>query len=128
MIEIHIDGASKNNNVKGAVRRASICVVVLSENINIIEQIGDKTNNQAEWEALIEVLRIAQHQNWKELKIYSDSKLVVEQFNDRWDVKNDELLLSYIVAKTLAGLFDMVDLQWISRSQNLAGIELERRT
>ena len=128
MIEIHVDGASKDNNIKDAVRRASICVVIPSEDFKIIEHIGNKTNNQAEWDALIEALKLAQLRGWKEIKIYSDSQLVVEQFNDRWKVKDTNLSSSYLVAKTLEGLFDVVDLQWISRSQNLAGIELERRT
>ena len=128
MIEIHIDGASKDNNIKDAIRRATLCVIVPNQDIKIVEDIGNKTNNQAEWEALVEALRLAQKRDWKELKIYSDSKLVVEQFHDRWQVKDYELQSLYLVAKTLAGLFDTVDLQWTPRSQNLAGIELERRT
>lgn len=127
MIEIHIDGASKNNNIRDVIRRASICVVVPDEGIKILDDIGDKTNNQAEWEALIEALKLAQQYGWTSIKIYSDSKLVVEQFNNNWKIKDEHLLSLYVGAKTLAGLLDTVDLQWISRSENLAGIELERR-
>ena len=128
MIEIHIDGACKDNHIKNVTRRASICIIVQQDGIVIVNDIGNKTNNQAEWEALVEALKLAQKNNWNNIKIFSDSKLVVEQFNNRWRVKKQELMSYYFTAKTLEGLIDTVDLRWISRSQNLAGIELERRT
>jgi len=126
MIDIYVDGASKDNNVKGAIRRASICVIVPQYNFKLVEPIGNKTNNEAEWDALVKALEIASREHWKNIRILSDSQLVVEQFNDRWRCKHENLETSYLCAKTLACLFDKLEVVWIRRNKNLAGIELER--
>jgi len=126
MIDIYVDGASKDNNVKGAIRRASICVIVPQYNFKLVESIGNKTNNEAEWGALVKALEIANRGHWKNVRILSDSQLVVEQFNDRWRCKHENLETSYLRAKTLAGLFNNLEVVWIRRDKNLAGIELER--
>lgn len=47
------------------------------------------TNNHMEWEALIQALDWVVKNKIEDdaIQIYSDSKLVVEQFNGRWKVK-----------------------------------------
>lgn len=124
-VKIHVDGASKLNNVKEAIRQASICVYVQDNNECIMKPIGDKTNQEAEWEALIEALKLAKSRSWDNIKIYSDSKLVVEQFNNRWQCKDQRMMDYYVQSKSLSELVD-VELIWIPRSVNLAGIELEK--
>ena len=53
--------------------------------------IGTATNNQAEYQALIEGLKAVT--DWKpdRLEVYLDSKLVVEQLNGGYRVKKPEL-------------------------------------
>jgi ribonuclease HI len=53
--------------------------------------LGVATNNQAEYQALIEGLKAVA--DWKpdRLEVYLDSKLVVEQVNGKWRVKEPEL-------------------------------------
>jgi ribonuclease HI len=53
--------------------------------------LGIKTNNEAEYEALIEGLKAVSEWKPDRLEIFLDSKLVVEQVNGRWKVKEARL-------------------------------------
>jgi len=52
--------------------------------------LGEGTNNYAEYSALLHLLKWLG--SWKEVTIYCDSALVVNQVNDVWDVNNRALL------------------------------------
>ena len=87
------------------------------------------TNNIAEYHALIYALAIAQHLE-DDIVIKSDSKLVVEQVNGNWKVKDQTLKTlcrdAQILIDMRAQLFGAsTTLQWFSREQNLAGHMLE---
>lgn len=75
---IKIDGASKGN--PGS---ASIGVVVFQGNKKemFTKRIGRATNNVAEYTALIEALKYIRKKKLRNVIIFSDSKLVVEQVN-----------------------------------------------
>lgn len=126
-IEIYIDGASKGNNNKTIASKAYTCVFIPEKSVNIITSIGDQTNNDAEWQALIDALTIANLNEWKKVKIYSDSQLVVNQFKNKWRCKGERIKTFYLLSKTFESIID-VDIVWIPRELNLAGVELERRT
>ena len=53
--------------------------------------VGSRTNNQAEYEALIAALESAIALNAEEVICYLDSQLVVRQLNGEYSVKNSEL-------------------------------------
>ena len=125
-IIIHIDGAAKGNNNKSIPNKSYICIVVPIHNLKIIEPIGNMSNNEAEWQALISALKLSIERGWKKIKVYSDSQLVVNQFNNDWCCKKQQMLDFYVYAKILEELID-IDLKWIARQFNLAGIELGRR-
>jgi len=126
MIEIHVDGASKGNHDKTVENKAYICIIVPDMNLEFIYNKRWLTNNEAEWEALLEALKIAIKNKWNKVKIYSDSKLVVEQYNENWKCKNEKMMGYYISAKSIGDFLD-VELVWISRDKNLAGIRLEQK-
>lgn len=128
MIEIHVDGASKGNNAKMAIRTAYTCVVVPDYNKISIKEKGNLTNNEAEWDALIDALMIAQKLEIDSLKIISDSQLVVNQFNDIYRIKKLVFQNKYDFAKGFINLNDLdVRVVWRPRDENYAGQELERR-
>jgi len=129
MIDIHIDGASKGNNSKVCERRAYTCLVVPDRNEVLISERGNLTNNEAEWDALIEALFYIKSQKIKEkIRILSDSQLVVNQYNDEYKIKNVSLKFRYEHAKRLVKLYEIdLILKWIPREENYAGHELERR-
>jgi probable phosphoglycerate mutase len=49
------------------------------------------SNNYAEYAGLIALLQYLYEQHYRNVVIYSDSKLVVEQVNQKWEVNSDEL-------------------------------------
>ena len=97
-IKVFTDGGSRGNpGVAGAG------FVVYDQLDNIIHQaavfLGHKTNNEAEYLALLEALEFLLRFELKqpgeivEANFFLDSKLVVEQVNRRWKIKKSQLLL-----------------------------------
>jgi len=125
MIEIYTDGASKGNHDKNIINQSYICIIVPDFGINIIETRKYLTNNEAEWEAFLEALKLARANKWEKIKVYSDSKLVVEQYNENWQCKDNKMMGYYIASKSIGEFID-VEIVWIPRDKNLAGIKLEQ--
>jgi ribonuclease HI len=81
--------------------------------------LGVATNNQAEYLALIEGLKEVEAWKPDRLEVYLDSKLVVEQVNNRWKVKEPELKDLHRQATELLKRFgDKVTVQHVSREEN----------
>jgi ribonuclease HI len=95
-IKVFTDGASKGNPGK-----AGIGIVIYDENNFIIksykEFLGETTNNQAEYKALIKSLDVIKKLNeegeykFDIVEFYSDSELMVNQINLDYYVKEPEL-------------------------------------
>jgi ribonuclease HI len=113
---INIDAAAKGNPGP-----AGIGVKISDPEGNIIQEcaeaIGVATNNQAEYRALLKALELAKALPAGEIKIYSDSELLVRQFNGIYKVKDFKLQQLLLQARGLAmGL--KVQLEHIPREQN----------
>lgn len=81
--------------------------------------IGHATNNQAEYQALIDGLKAVL--DWKpdKLEVFLDSKLVVEQVKGKWRVKEPELKeLHRQVLELLREFGDRFSVQHVERAQN----------
>ena len=74
------------------------------------------TNNQAEYLAVLEALKFTAG----DVEIYSDSKLVVNQLNHEWHIKDDSLRNLAVKIWKLIGN-RKVSFNWIPRKQNKAG-------
>jgi probable phosphoglycerate mutase len=57
----------------------------------IARPLGTRTNNVAEYAALVLALREAERLGAREVDLRLDSKLIVEQINGRWRVKDAKL-------------------------------------
>lgn len=90
-LKIYSDGASRGN--PGI---SSIAFLVLDEKGKVIkshsEYIGVKTNNQAEYEALITALMFTSKINTDEVTCFTDSELIAKQLNGEYRVNNPVLL------------------------------------
>ncbi len=82
------------------------------------EFIGIKTNNVAEWNALIIGLRAAKEEGFRSLAIRMDSELVVKQVRGEYRVKHVDLQPLHQVAMRLLRGFDRVDIAHVPRNQN----------
>lgn len=80
--------------------------------------LGKATNNEAEYEALIEGLKAVSEWKPDRLEIFLDSKLVVEQVNGRWKVKEARLQSLLTKAKELLAGFSEVEIKHVERERN----------
>jgi ribonuclease H / adenosylcobalamin/alpha-ribazole phosphatase len=80
--------------------------------------LGVATNNEAEYHALIEGLKAVAEWKPDRLEVYLDSKLVVEQVNGRWRVKEARLQPLHRQAKELLDTFSEVGVKHVERERN----------
>lgn len=97
-IEIFIDGASRGTGTgsKPSVGEAA-CAVVIYKNRKLIAEfarpLGTRTNNQAEYEALVTALLIcSMSAEIADPIIYCDSAVVVNQVEGKWECKQKNLI------------------------------------
>jgi ribonuclease HI len=91
-IRIFTDGACTGNGTPNQI--AGIGVVVEWQGIKpliLSKYLGNKSNNEAEYAALIEALQIIKDENIKDVIIHSDSNLMVNQVNGNWKCRNASL-------------------------------------
>jgi len=93
-IEVFCDGASRGQGQK-KFGEAS-CGVVVYKNRKKIAQfargLGPRTNNEAEYEAVIAGLLICSMADLVDPIIYTDSAVVANQVNGKWKCKNAALM------------------------------------
>lgn len=80
--------------------------------------IGNKTNNQSEYSALILGLKEALSRDIKHLHVYGDSQLVINQINGQYKVKNQGLQELYQEVQGLKTKFETIEFTHIYREFN----------
>lgn len=90
-INVHADGGSRGN--PGA---AAIGIIIFDDNKKELETykecIGNATNNVAEYRALLKALQLAAKHTRKEVHIFMDSELIINQMNGIYKIKSAEML------------------------------------
>ncbi|XP_074326867.1 uncharacterized protein LOC141664812 [Apium graveolens] len=112
---LHVDGAV-NNGGAGVGR-----VLVSPEGHHLMSAIHFKfyaTNNDAEYEALINGLKIALEMRVRNLIARSDSELVVNQVNGGFQARGPRTELYLRYTQHLIGMFKEVRLEYVSREKN----------
>ena len=117
MYKGYFDGASKGNPGP-----AGAGIVIANPEGRVIlkysKELGTKTNNEAEYLALIELLQKALELGIKELEIMGDSQLVINQVFGDWNINMPHLYALYEQATELLEKFDKVKARWIPREKN----------
>lgn len=137
-VKVFTDGASRGNP-----GHSGIGVTVYDENDFIIktymEYLGEATNNQAEYKALIKSLEVLKkilednEADFDEIEFYSDSELIVNQVNFDFRVKEPDLaLLNNKFHVTMKKLNMPYKIFYIERAKNknsdkLANMAIERK-
>jgi len=114
-IEIFIDGAARGNPGESGI---GILIKNSEPDREITKYLGTKTNNQAEYTALITALESAQDLRDKTIRIFTDSLLVANQINGLWKVKHPEIIPLNKQAKTLFKNYKDISIQHIPREKN----------
>lgn len=93
-IEVFCDGASRGQGQKKFGEAA--CATVVYKNRKKVAQfargLGPRTNNEAEYEAVIAGLLICSMADLYDPIIYTDSAVVANQVNGKWQCKNESLI------------------------------------
>ena len=121
---IFTDGASRGNPGKAG---AGVAVFENSVQIDRVYQyLGEKTNNEAEYLAVILALEWMKKEGHKEAKLFCDSQLLVRQLNGEYKVKAPTIVPLFKQAKELInGL--TVSFTWVRREDNKEADALANR-
>ena len=79
--------------------------------------LGNRTNNEAEYEGLLLLLREIARRNLREVRIYGDSKLVISQMKGEWKVRQPHLQLLWESARQLEE-GRRLRYAWVPRKEN----------
>lgn len=93
-IEVFCDGASRGQGQRKVGEAA--CATVVYKNRKKVAQfargLGLRTNNEAEYEAVIAGLLICAMSDFVDPIIYTDSAVVANHINGKWKCKNNSLI------------------------------------
>jgi len=119
---VYFDGACRGNPGPAAVG----WVLVTSDGIvgDGGQRIGETTNNQAEYEALIRALEAARDFGANEVDIRGDSELIVKQVRGEWDTNDPGLRERRVRVHELLGGFDRWSISHVPREVNERADEL----
>ena len=131
MYSLYFDGASRKN--PGPASFGGVIYNKAGKEIDTYyKYIGTATNNVAEYCGLLAGLHRARELNIKELKVFGDSNLIIQQVTGKWKVKNDTLRAIYNQIKEVEPFFTVISYQHVYRKDNkradqLANIALDTR-
>ncbi len=114
---IYTDGGARGNPGP-----SGIGAVLKDENgetiATVSEFIGEATNNQAEYKAVIAGIKKAKQLGAKEVELFLDSELVCEQLNQKYKIKNKELAPLFVQIWNLGIGFKKITYRHVRREQN----------
>ncbi|MEA1909552.1 MAG: ribonuclease HI family protein [Patescibacteria group bacterium] len=121
---LYTDGGARGNPGSAAAG-----MVIYDEDKNELDSfaayLGETTNNQAEYQALVmglgRVFDIADKENSVSeavVEAFLDSELIVRQLNGEYKIKNKDLKPLFVKAEELAGKFSRVIFKHIPREEN----------
>lgn len=126
MHKLYFDGASRCN--PGLAGYGGVIYNDTEEVLTYYDKFNNpKTNNYAEYYAVYVGLSKAIELGIKELEVYGDSNLVVQQLNKKWKVKSDNLREIFNKCCNLIEKFDSITFQHVLRKYNKRADELANK-
>lgn len=113
---LHSDGGARGN--PGPAGVGYVLVFEDGREVTGNDYIGDATNNQAEYKALLSGITRAKKEGVEELECKLDSELVVRQMTGEYRVKDPELKPLAEEVKTLAAGFAQIAFTHVPREEN----------
>lgn len=107
-VEAFIDGASRKKENED-IRHAACAAVIYNkrkEVLRLVRLLGNRDHNEAEYEALILCLSLLWGSGFVSPIIYSDSAVVVNQVNGKWEVKSPKLIPYHLTVMEIKAEFD----------------------
>ena len=116
-----------NIYVDGGTHKSRICILDQKNNKEIVKiRRGNPTNNELEYLALLYSLTYIHTYKIRarQIIIYTDSKLMANQMNDKWRITNEKL--GILNRKCKARMLPNIRIKWIPRRRNQAAIILDK--
>jgi ribonuclease HI len=111
-----------DGGARGNPGPAAIGVVIKNHKGDVLQKIGkyigESTNNDAEYKALLEGLSSLKEMGATNVKCYLDSELVVKQVNGLYKVKNENIKKLWHKIKTLEKDFKVITYHHVKREKN----------
>jgi len=136
LVEIFFDGACKNQVDTNCPMGLGIAVFFdsryqedLSRAILVENNEDDGTSNLSEWLALCNALQIAADLRKTysgKIKIYGDSKIIVNQFNMIWRMNDTKFRKYFNIARSHNATAKVGEAIWIPREKNTKADELSK--
>ena len=120
------DGATKHTNpgIRGV---GALLKGPDGQHIEIAQEIGHGTNNEAEYCALMAVLDAAVEAQVQDLVVYGDSQLVIKQVTGEWLINAPGLVPFCKTVQGLKAQIPQVRFIWIPREENSEADALSKR-
>jgi ribonuclease HI len=113
---LYCDGASRGN--PGEAGAGALVIGPHGEEFRLTRYLGHKTNNQAEYTALLLGLQKLKELKAGKVEIRADSELMIRQLKGVYRVKHEGLKPLFLEAKELLKNFTKVVLKHIPREEN----------
>ena len=114
--QLFCDGASRSNPGDASI---GISILLDGKEVHAIsKKIGIATNNEAEYQALIDGLNYCVDNSIKEIEVFLDSNLVVEQVNKNFKVKAGNLKVLNSKVDDLIQEFNFIEINHVYREEN----------
>lgn len=114
--KIFCDGASRSNPGDASI---GVSISLDGKEIHTISRkIGIATNNEAEYQALIDGLNYCIENSIKEIEVFLDSNLVVEQVNKNFKVKAGNLKALNSQVENMIKEFEYIEFKHVYREEN----------
>jgi ribonuclease HI len=114
-LRVYSDGASRGNPGISA-----IAFIIMTEDDRLLKRyskyVGIRTNNQAEYEALISALESASKLTDQEVTCCMDSELVVKHLNGEYQVRNPTLKTLWLKVQELKQSFQRITFKSVPRT------------
>ncbi|XP_024009451.1 uncharacterized protein LOC112084535 [Eutrema salsugineum] len=112
---LHVDGSSSKHRSGIGIRLTSPTREILEQSFHLNFH---ASNNEAEYEALIAGIRLAQGIGVRKIRTFCDSQLVACQFNGEYEAKDGRMGAYLKVVRELVQKFDEFELTRIPRGEN----------
>ncbi|XP_020237881.1 uncharacterized protein LOC109817097 [Cajanus cajan] len=120
---MHVDGSSNAQGSGAGIILASPSGITVEQSLRF----GFRaSNNQAEYEALLAGMWLATEMGVKRIVCWTDSKIVAEQVNNNFQVKDSNLLQYYHLFQKLKDDFTEVQIRHVMRNNNERADQLAR--
>ena len=118
---LYTDGGARGNPGPSAI---GVILEIGGKGRGFKKYIGEATNNQAEYQAIIFGLEKAKEAGVTEVQCCLDSELVVKQLNYEYKVKNKDLVPLFVRVWNLSKEFKKVSYKHIYREDNIKADKL----